>query len=213
LAESFHSAEIFHLPRLHAKVYVADSVAAIVTSGNLTHGGLERNFEYGVEIRDTAAVELIRVDVLDYASLGARFAIDELRAYAEHAEEVRKAFRKAQASVARGARKRLELAIMGIGDELLRRQLRGGPVHQVFARTIQYLLRRYGPLETKALHSYIQSIHPDLCDDSVDREIDGEHFGKKWKHQVRSAQSYLKRKGWVGLRGGKWEVVVTTATA
>jgi hypothetical protein len=53
----------------------------------------------------------------------------------------------------------------------------------------------------------VQAIHPDLCDDSIDRVIDGEHFGKKWKHQVRSAQSYLKRIGSVQLRDGKWRLV------
>ena len=38
---------ICHLPRLHAKAYVADTHTAIVTSGNLTSGGLVHNFEYG----------------------------------------------------------------------------------------------------------------------------------------------------------------------
>lgn len=38
---------IRHLPKLHAKVYVADSDVAIITSANLTIGGLRRNREYG----------------------------------------------------------------------------------------------------------------------------------------------------------------------
>src|SRR5262245_1448083 len=40
------SSTLTHLPRLHAKVYIADDRTAIVTSGNLTVGGLVANFEY-----------------------------------------------------------------------------------------------------------------------------------------------------------------------
>jgi phosphatidylserine/phosphatidylglycerophosphate/cardiolipin synthase-like enzyme len=40
-----HGASLTHLPRLHAKVYIADDRVAIITSGNLTGGGLFTNFE------------------------------------------------------------------------------------------------------------------------------------------------------------------------
>src|SRR4051794_11936179 len=39
---------LWHIPRLHAKVYVSDRQRAIVTSGNLTASALFRNVEYGV---------------------------------------------------------------------------------------------------------------------------------------------------------------------
>jgi hypothetical protein len=55
-------------------------------------------------------------------------------------------------------------------------------------------------MPTAELHPLIQRIHPDLCDDSVDRVIDGKHFGKKWKHAVRTAQQHLKKIGKVELR-------------
>jgi hypothetical protein len=45
------------------------------------------------------------------------------------------------------------------------------------------------------LHGYIHDIHPDICDDTLDRVIDGQHFGKLWKHRVRTAQAHLKEKG------------------
>lgn len=40
LAAALPRSRVFHLPRVHAKVYVKDAEAAIVTSGNLTAGGL-----------------------------------------------------------------------------------------------------------------------------------------------------------------------------
>ena len=45
LRDHANSAVIRHLPAVHAKVYVADDEMAIVGSGNLTAGGLYRNFE------------------------------------------------------------------------------------------------------------------------------------------------------------------------
>ena len=50
LFNSINSIQIIHLPRLHAKVYIADDKRAIVTSGNLTAGGIYNNFEYGLFI-------------------------------------------------------------------------------------------------------------------------------------------------------------------
>jgi len=61
-------------------------------------------------------------------------------------------------------------------------------------------------MSTDELNPLIQKIHPDLCDDSVDRVIDGRHFGKKWKHAVRTAQQYLKRTGQIELREGLWHL-------
>ena len=75
----------------------------------------------------------------------------------------------------------------------------------MFCDTILYLLQR-GPLATRDLHPLIQSIHPELCDDSIDRVIAGVHFGKRWKHYVRSAQHALKRRGAVLLDGGLWRL-------
>ncbi|MGB9178477.1 MAG: hypothetical protein WCB68_04450, partial [Pyrinomonadaceae bacterium] len=56
------------------------------------------------------------------------------------------------------------------------------------------------------LHNMIEVIHPDLCDNSIDRVIDGKRFGKKWKHAVRTAQQNLKKKGLIILDSGRWSV-------
>jgi len=52
----------------------------------------------------------------------------------------------------------------------------------------------------------IEAIHPDLCDNSVDRVIDGKRFGKKWKHAVRTAQQQLKKQGLVRLANDRWMI-------
>lgn len=57
------------------------------------------------------------------------------------------------------------------------------------------------------LHPLIQRLQPDLCDDSIDRVIEGVHFGKKWKHHVRSAQQFLKRQGRIRYDGARWHLV------
>jgi hypothetical protein len=52
----------------------------------------------------------------------------------------------------------------------------------------------------------IQQLQPDICDDSIDRVIDGVHFGKRWKHYVRTAQQFLKRTGRVYFDGDRWHL-------
>jgi len=101
-------------------------------------------------------------------------------------------------------KKEFEESLRAASDELIRVRLAGGAMHTVFARTICYLLRRHGPLTTQEIHPLVASIHPDLCDDSVDRVIDGKRFGKKWKHAVRTAQQQLKKKGIVEYDGEVW---------
>lgn len=74
--------------------------------------------------------------------------------------------------------------------------MQGRSVNGVFADTILYLLSRF-QMTTVELHEHIKEIHPDLCDDAIDRVIDGQRFGKLWKHQVRNAQQHLRRRGLV----------------
>ena len=53
-----------HQP-LHSKIYVFDETQAIITSGNLTYGGLNSNYEYGVLIRDENNVSSVIQDFYD----------------------------------------------------------------------------------------------------------------------------------------------------
>lgn len=195
---------MYHLPRLHAKVYVADTQAAIVTSGNLTSGGLLQNYEYGLRVSEPSVVRSIRNDVTAYAALGAVITDNQLADYCDIAREVRDSFRQSQATISRSIRRRFTAVVRRAEDELVRLRLAGGAMHTVFARTILYLLRAFGPLTTVDLHSRIEGIHPDLCDNTIDRVIDGKRFGKKWKHAVRTAQQQLKKQGLVELADGRW---------
>ncbi len=196
-----------HLPRLHAKVYVADSRMAIVTSGNLTAGGLRQNYEYGIQLSESGAVARIRDDVSAYAELGAHIENDQLASYSEIAREVRSSYVTARRSIGADVRRRFQAVLRRAEDELVRLRLAGGAMHTVFARTILYLLRKFGPLTTTQLHSRIEAIHSDLCDNTIDRVIDGKRFGKKWKHAVRTAQQQLKKRGLIDLNKDCWHAL------
>lgn len=195
-----------HLPRLHAKVYVADGKRAIVTSGNLTAGGLALNYEYGVELANAPLVRTVRQDIIDYASLGADVSADELQSYCQAADRVRLAFRKEREGIAKSIKTEFAKLLRTAEDKLIKLRLAEGPIHTVFAKTILYLLSKHGALSTQHIHQLIREMHPDLCDDTVDRVIDGKRYGKKWKHAVRTAQQHLKGRGLVRLIGDQWSL-------
>ncbi|MDP3723911.1 MAG: phospholipase D-like domain-containing protein [Candidatus Omnitrophota bacterium] len=206
ITEAVSNVHISHLPRLHAKVYVADSDRAIVTSGNLTNAGLLLNYEYGLEITDHTLVEAIQQDIAAYSGLGAAILPQRLAAYCQIVDRVRATYRRQQATVVKSVRQAFNEAFRLAEDELIRLRLAGGALHTVFAKTILYLLQCHGPLSTIQLHPMIEAIHPDLCDNSVDRIIDGKRFGKRWKHAVRTAQQQLKKHGLVRLVGDRWMI-------
>jgi hypothetical protein len=78
----------------------------------------------------------------------------------------------------------------------------------VFSEVILYLLSK-GPLPTVQMHPLIQRLLPDLCDDTVELVINGQPFGKKWKHHVRNAQQSLKRQGVIQFDGRRWLMQAT----
>ena len=60
-------------------------------------------------------------------------------------------------------------------------------------------------MATPEIHPMIRNIHPDLCDDGLERVIRGVRFGKAWKHRVRGAQQALKRRGRIKRDSqGRW---------
>lgn len=201
--EAVPKASLTHLPRLHAKVYIADDTCAVVTSANMTDGGLSLNYEFGLFLNDPLLVTKVRKDAEAYAALGAtvsREALIDLKATVEELVSLRrKAERDVNPRLKRALNSQLRLAEL----KVLRVRARGKTTHGIFAETLMYLLAR-GPQRTVDLHRMIQRIHPDLCDDSLDRVIDGVHFGKKWKHYVRTAQQHLKRRGMITYEQGRW---------
>jgi hypothetical protein len=197
--------ELTHLPSVHAKVYVADTKMAIVTSGNLTEAGLYGNVEYGIALKENGIVKEVRSDFEGYASLGAKVSVEDVRELSSEMEELRVLYKRAEKSIRAQARRAFEEKLRLTHVRLLRHRAKGKSTHAIFADTIKFLLAK-GPLLTEELHPFIQLIHPDLCDDTVDRVIDEVHFGKKWKHYVRTAQQHLKRRGEIEFDGTRWRL-------
>ena len=191
------------LPGLHAKVYIADERRAIITSANLTHNGLARNYEYGVSISDAATVAEIRNDIYGYGELGSVVDAATLNAFQVAASDLRALRKEAEKKISGSLKKEFEKKLAKMELDVLRARTGGQSSNQIFVRTILYVLKG-GPLTTPQINDAVSAIHPDICDDTVDRVIDGRHFGKKWKHSVRNAQQQLKRDGRITLSAGLW---------
>ena len=201
------TATVRHLPGLHAKAYVADDHTAIVTSGNLTAGSMFRNYEYGIRITDPPLVRRIASDLLEYGSLGTPVSIAELDNLAGIAQSLRDKHSAALRSANTNMQREFEEQLATAQETL--RQLRARPgesANSIFARTILHVLSN-GSLTTEAIHPLVQNIHPDLCDDGIDRVINGVHFGVRWKHLVRRAQQHLRDSGRIERVGGEWRLV------
>lgn len=204
LARSFPHAKVHHLPRVHAKVFVADRQMAIIGSSNLTEGGIRENYEYCLRVNSREVASRVAADVEEYSALGAQIPVELLALYTDAAAPLREAFRKRERAISSSIKKAFDAHLRSGSELLLRARVKEG-VTRIFSRTILFLLRE-GPMRTVEIHPQIRRIHPDLCDDSVDRVIDGERFGKKWKHLVRTAQQILKREGLVEFDGEFWQL-------
>src|SRR3989337_2641970 len=103
-------------------------------------------------------------------------------------------------------RKKVQQSQLDLQDVLLANRVRKGQtINALFSDTILFMLRKHADgLTTEQIHTEIQNTHPDICDDSIDRVINGQHYGKRWKHYVRKAQQFLKDKGSVIRINGKW---------
>lgn len=199
---------IASLGKLHAKAYIADDKIAFLTSANLTRSGLKENYEYGVILQDREFVSVILDDMNKYFNLGNVFDREIIKSIINDVNDIRRLKQKIEKNI---ELKNLNISLKQKEDNLqtkiLQNRIKGKTINGIFADTMKYLLETKGPLSTKELHPFIQNIHPDICDDTIDRVIDGQHFGKKWKHLARNAQQYLKRNGIISLEKGKWCLV------
>ncbi len=206
LVASVPQTAVRFLPSLHAKVYVADEARAIVTSGNMTESGISRNFEYGVLFTAPDTVRAIRDDVVRYSVLGSPVDGAQLHTFASVVAELREMRQAAEQSIRSRVRREFDRRLREADESILAVRAAGRTAHAIFADAILHILRQ-GPRKTAEIHAAIQQIHPDLCDDSVDRVINGQHFGKKWKHGVRTAQVFLRRRGDIELRDDRWHLI------
>ena len=181
----------------------------IITSANLTSGGLVNNFEYGVVIHDKHVISTIREDMLKYYALGnilERDLLERVNAESDKLYEIRQQNRDFIENT--GLTSLLKKKTDALDSELLKNRIKEGKtINALFGETILYLLKKQEALSTGEMHPLIQTMHSDICDDSIERVIDGQHFGKKWKHLVRDAQQTLKRQELIYLKGGKWRLM------
>lgn len=198
LAERVPQAEFTYLPRIHAKAYVCDDRFAIVGSANFTEGGSSRNLEYGARFHEPEAVAQISHDIQTYAALGAPLSPPQLSRLQARVETLREAVADEQRSVSRQLRAFSAQFRREMEDDLIRVRVERKTINAIFSETILFLLTG-GGLSTAELQQRLRDVHPDLCDDTSDRVIDGRHFGKLWKHQMRNAQVTLKKKGDIDL--------------
>jgi hypothetical protein len=76
--------QVKNYSRLHAKIYIFDNQKAIISSGNLTNGGLLSNYEYGVLFEDKEIVNEV-VNDFDYLYSGIDGNIEKV-----HIDEVKR---------------------------------------------------------------------------------------------------------------------------
>ena len=88
--DSFKQTTVTSLARLHAKIYIIDEQLAVITSANLTYGGIKSNFEYGVLIDDNKIIRTVKQDLLGYAAIGHDFDIDFLRRINQESQKIEK---------------------------------------------------------------------------------------------------------------------------
>jgi HKD family nuclease len=203
ICKNIKKISIVSLARLHAKVYIVDESEVIVTSANLTSGGLIGNFEYGILTSDISAIRTIKQDILDYAALGSTFDIEILKKINLQKQKIGMIKTEAIQNMGYSELKRtLKTVKQNIETELVINKIKEKKtINSIFSETIMYLLSRYGRLTTKEIHRFSQQIHPELCNDNDDRVINVKHFGKRWKHLVRKAQQSLKERGLIVKEG------------
>lgn len=204
-AQSIPNATVIHLPRLHAKIYLSE-LAAITTSANLTNSGLEYNYEYGTLLTGHEQIAQVRTDLQAYLKTGSVLGSGTLSQVAQSVERIQKT--AADYDSTRQGKAALKAALFQnwetVTIQLLEARIATESLDSIFQSTILYVMAGRPPLTTPELHTLIQFYQPDLCDDTTNRVINGIHFGKKWKHQVRTAQQGLKRRKLIDLQGGKW---------
>jgi hypothetical protein len=206
LSRSLPGSEVINLPRLHAKVYVADSDMAVVTSANLTPSGMDGNYEYGVAIDSRDLVSRILSDMEGYARLGNPISAGDLQKLGDLSPELQAAYRRAASATEGPLARRFQDLLQGMRRPVLEAQVGRRSANTIFSQAILFALRN-GPLATREMHPKIQQLLPDLCDDREELIINGQRFGKRWKHDVRNAQQSLKQAGVIKLRQNRWTLV------
>ena len=194
LFEAAPASRVVSLSHLHAKVYVADEAAALVTSANLTRSGLDRNLEYGVLLDDPALVRKVRGDLLAHMRLGSDVDADRFADLEPVEAALREERARFEASASPAARRRFDAVMREARRTFAATQVGERSRNAMLGDAVLVALER-GPLITEAIHEIVRGLLPHLCDDDTELVINGTRYGKKWKHYVRIAQQHLRRRG------------------
>jgi len=215
LCQQVPDTTVRHLRYLHAKAYIADNHTAIVTSANLTNGGLYRNYEIGVKITDPQEIADISNDLQEYGEFGVLVSADALSELDGMAREAQRHKQDSSDATRHQDDSKYNESLKNISERLAElrtdtEEFAIDPTASItakFADAVKYVLKRNGPLPTTEIHPLVQELMPEWCDDNVERIIKGASFGRKWKHQVRNAQVQLRRDGAIVLQEGRWRLV------
>ncbi|MCX7839874.1 MAG: phospholipase D family protein, partial [Anaerolineae bacterium] len=138
LAKEIPHTIVTYLPGLHAKVYIADAVMGIVTSANLTEGGLYRNYEYGIRLNDPSRVCLLRKDITEYADLGSVVTPAQLNVLSQAAKDLRELHRKKERQASKELRQEFARRVADTELELMKIRATGQSENSIFSATIIY---------------------------------------------------------------------------
>lgn len=199
LAAASSASRLFSVPNLHAKVFIADDHAAIVTSGNLTTSALDQNREYGVLFHDEETVQEIRTHILALTSIGSPVDLDVIEGLIPVEAELRNAESELAKSATPAAQQHFNAIVNRAHPMLVATQVGQRSANAVFSDAIRYVLSNGSlagaPQKTPAIAREVQRLLPDLCDDAEELVINGQRFGKRWKHRLRNAQQHLVQSG------------------
>lgn len=207
---------LHHLRGLHAKVYIADRSGAIVTSGNLTRGGIETNYEFGLLISGDPEVAAIAEAAESYVALATRVDINPLLDYLAVVESSLQPIPQLIAPAVTRAYQRLFPRRDPRARSAKRKTNQRAPhsmLRRIFAPSILAEINLNGPRSVDELYATIRELYPELCDDATTR---GKPPRALWKHEVRFALEELKEdraiRRLVGLdsKTGKWAVVTVS---
>ena len=196
LAEASPASRLVALPSLHAKVYIADETAAIVTSGNLTRAALDRNIECGVLLDEPDPVRALRAEMQSFTHLGSELDAEALRDLAPIEAELRRTRAGADAAGSPEARREFARVLREARPEFVAAPIGDRSVPAMFRDAVRFVLARSGPLAQRDINEAVRALLPDLCRDDEQLIIKGEPYNSSaWKRRVRHAGQSLKARG------------------
>lgn len=191
--DRLHKFELLTLPGLHAKVYIFDNAYAVVGSSNLTPSGFEYNYEYSVGISDLTTVQKIRIDIDNYSRIGNKVGKEKINELCVVAQELKEEYERVSKSATSSIKRKFNETLQKADTKFIEALVGKKTAYSIFKEAVIYCLTRE-PLSTQDLEETIKHMLPRLC---IDQElvINGQKFGKVWKHKIRTVLNDLRRRG------------------